>query len=79
MTPTSTNEDKGLEPPPTKDEDPDGTKLLQTPESLESAAKFVAPLKTLATNNIDAWIAIYDVAVRRRKSDLSFSGSLFSY
>ncbi|GBE89082.1 N-terminal acetyltransferase A complex subunit nat1 [Sparassis crispa] len=63
----SANEDKGLEPGPMKDDDPDGTKLLQLPDPLERAAKLVAPLSTLAKDNIDAWIAIYDVAVRRKK------------
>ena len=34
-------------------------------DPLERAAKLLEPLRTLATGNIDAWIAIYDVAVRR--------------
>jgi len=65
--PTSTNDDKGLEPAPTKDEDPDGMKLLQSQDPLERAAKFLAPLCLLAKDNVDAWIAIYDVAIRRKK------------
>ncbi|KAI0084740.1 NMDA receptor-regulated protein 1-domain-containing protein [Irpex rosettiformis] len=60
-------EDKGLEPSPTKDEDPDGAKLLQVTDPLERAAKFLAPLAVQAQDNILAWIAIYDVAVRRSK------------
>lgn len=63
----SSNEDKGLEPPPPKDEDPDGSKLIQEKDGLERAAKYLAPLASLATKNIDVWIAIYDVAVRRRE------------
>ncbi|OJT12705.1 N-alpha-acetyltransferase 16, NatA auxiliary subunit [Trametes pubescens] len=64
---TATNEDKGLDASPPKDDDPDGSKLLQAPEPLERAAKWLKPLNTLAAGNIEAWIAIYDVAVRRKK------------
>ncbi|KAI0634817.1 NMDA receptor-regulated protein 1a [Trametes polyzona] len=64
---TSTNEDKGLDASPPKDDDPDGTKLFQAPEPLERAAKILKPLGTLAKDNFDGWIAIYDVAVRRKK------------
>ncbi|KAI0659393.1 NMDA receptor-regulated protein 1a [Cubamyces menziesii] len=63
----STNEDKGLEATPPKDDDPDGMKLLQSSEPLERAAKLLKPLSSLAKDNIQAWIAIYDVAVRRKK------------
>ncbi|CCM05111.1 uncharacterized protein FIBRA_07318 [Fibroporia radiculosa] len=66
-TATSANEDKGLEPGPAKDDDLDGTKLLQAQDGLEKAAKMLAPLSTLAKDNVDAWIATYDVAVRRKK------------
>ena len=59
------NEDKGLDVGPPKDEDPDGIKLLQAPDPLERAAKVLKPLATMAKDNIDAWLAIYDVAVRR--------------
>ena len=59
------NEDKGLDVGPPKDDDPDGVKLLQAQDGLEKAAKFLGPLSTLAADNIDAWIAIYDVAIRR--------------
>ena len=62
---SSANEDKGLDMSPPKDEDPDGTKLLQAPEPLERAAKILKPLATLAKDNVEVWIAIYDVAVRR--------------
>ena len=62
---STSNEDKGLEPQPSKDDDPTGLKLLQAPDPLERAAKLLEPLRTLASGNIDAWIAIYDVAVRR--------------
>ncbi|CDO77958.1 hypothetical protein BN946_scf184971.g8 [Trametes cinnabarina] len=63
----STNEDKGLDAGPARDDDPDGTKLLQSPDPLERAAKLLKPLSALVTNNHEAWLAIYDVAVRRRK------------
>lgn len=64
---SASSEDKGLEPQRAKDDDPDGKKLLQAKDTLERAAKFLAPLSTLAGDNIDTWIAIYDVAVRRSK------------
>ncbi|KAF9068910.1 NMDA receptor-regulated protein 1-domain-containing protein [Rhodocollybia butyracea] len=65
-TTTSTNEDKGLEVL-YKDEDPEGMKLLAASDPLERAAKLLQPLTTLAQKNIEAWIAIYDVAIRRGK------------
>lgn len=55
-----------LQPP--KDDDPDGMKLLKSTDRLEHAAKLLNPLATLASDNIDVWIAIYDVAVRRSTS-----------
>ncbi|KAJ7487779.1 NMDA receptor-regulated protein 1-domain-containing protein [Mycena latifolia] len=64
--PQSNNDDKGLEPTP-KDDDPDGSKLLQCTDPLERAAKLLKPLVTLADTNIEVWIATYDVAVRRKK------------
>lgn len=62
---TSQNEDKGLEPGPVKDDDLSGLKLLEHSGALERAWKLLSPLITLAQDNIDAQIAIYDVAVRR--------------
>jgi len=61
----STNEDKGLDLTPQKDDDPDGIKLLTSPEPLERAWKLLFPLLRLPTNNINVWILVYDVAVRR--------------
>jgi N-alpha-acetyltransferase 15/16, NatA auxiliary subunit len=62
------NDDKSLEPAPLKDDDPDGLKLISVPDPLERAAKFLSPLATLASNSIEVWIMIYDVAVRRSES-----------
>ena len=62
---TSTNEDKGLDLAPQKDDDPDGTKLLTSPEPLERAWKLLSPLVRLSISNIDLWVTVYDVAVRR--------------
>ncbi len=59
------NEDKGLDLAPIKDEDPDGIKLLTSSEPLERAWKLLCPLLRLSISNIDLWISIYDVAVRR--------------
>ncbi|KAI0938433.1 hypothetical protein AcW1_001835 [Taiwanofungus camphoratus] len=67
VTAVASNEDKGLEPSPAKDDDPDGTNLLQAPDPLERAARLLAPLRTLAKDNIEVCIAIYDVAIRRKK------------
>lgn len=59
------NEDKGLEPPSVKDDDSHGVKLIQATDGLDRAAKFLAPLLTVASKDIDVWIAAFDVAVRR--------------
>ncbi|KIP11893.1 hypothetical protein PHLGIDRAFT_82848 [Phlebiopsis gigantea 11061_1 CR5-6] len=64
---SSANEDKGLDVGPPKDDDSDGVKLLQAKDGLEKASKLLSPLSTLAADNIDAWVAIYDVAIRRKK------------
>ncbi|THH29718.1 hypothetical protein EUX98_g4478 [Antrodiella citrinella] len=64
---TSTNEDKGLDLTPAKDDDPTGTKLLEHATALDRAWKLLSPLVSLAQENIDVQIAIYDVAVRRSK------------
>lgn len=62
---SSTNEDKGLEPTPLKDDDPSGTKLLDASGALERAWKLLSPLVALAQDNIEVQLEIYDVAVRR--------------
>ena len=59
------NEDKGLELPVAKDEDPEGMKLLSSPDGLERAAKLLQPLTYLTKKKADVWIVVYDVAVRR--------------
>ncbi|PFH47386.1 hypothetical protein AMATHDRAFT_152156 [Amanita thiersii Skay4041] len=63
----SQNEDKGLEPPALKDDDPDGSKYLRSPDPLELAAKLLNSLQTPASGNIELWFAVYDVSIRRRK------------
>lgn len=42
-------------------------KLLTCPDPLERAVKFLQPLTTLpeSQKNIEVWIAVYDVAIRR--------------
>ena len=64
---TSANEDKGLEAPAPKDDDPDGTKLLGSPNGLETAAKLLQPIVNLELPSIPLWVAVYDVAIRRSK------------
>lgn len=66
------NADKEYEPEAPKDDDPDGMKLITSSDPLEHAAKLLHPLKTVAAGNIDAWVAIYDVAVRRSAFFKSF-------
>jgi len=63
----TTPNDRDLDPPPPKDEDPDGLKLLGSPDVLERASKLLHPLSTVAPNNVDVWITVYDVAIRRKK------------
>ncbi|KAF8726593.1 hypothetical protein AX14_007666 [Amanita brunnescens Koide BX004] len=67
VTPQLSHEDKGLDAPPPKDEDPDGFKLLQSPDPLERAAKILNPLLNLSPDNIDVWFLHYDISIRRRK------------
>ncbi|KAG9218153.1 hypothetical protein CCMSSC00406_0008092 [Pleurotus cornucopiae] len=59
--------DDTVENTPAKDDDPDGVKLLGAADGLDRAAKLLQPLESLAASNIDAWLVIYDVAVRRNK------------
>lgn len=63
---TSKTDDADVAPP--KDEDPDGMKLLTDPAPLERAWKALSPLRELASQNINVWIAVYDVSVRRGMS-----------
>lgn len=54
-----------------KDDDPDGLKQLGATDRLEQAHKLLRSLGTFAPNNIDLWIATYDVAIRRSKISVS--------
>ena len=64
---SSSNEDKGLEPGPPKDEDPDGQKALAVSDPLEQAWKLLKPFLNQSSNSIEMWIIIYDVSIRRSK------------
>lgn len=68
----NSNEDKGLEATPEKDDDPDGHKLLSATDGLERAAKLLISVTSLDKDNIDAWITTYDVAIRRSEYDTLF-------
>ena len=46
-------------------------KQLGAADRLDQAHKLLHPLCTLAPNNIDVWIAVYDVAIRRSKLSLN--------
>ncbi|KAK7036634.1 hypothetical protein VNI00_011567 [Paramarasmius palmivorus] len=63
----NTNEDKGIEPVPPKDDDPDGLKLLGCENPLERAAKLLQPLIALRVEDVGVQVCVYDVAVRRGK------------
>lgn len=56
-----------------KDDDPEGLKLLAVSDPLEQAAKRLLPLQQLQSNSLDTWIVTYDVAIRRRQSQLNFN------
>lgn len=68
----SANEDKGLDAPAPKDDDPDGTRLLASPEGLETAASLLQPLVNLELPSVLLWVTVYDVAVRRSKMKIVF-------
>jgi N-alpha-acetyltransferase 15/16, NatA auxiliary subunit len=72
-------EDKGLEAPTPKDDDPDGLKILSATDGMERATKLLQPLTNLVTKNIDVWIAAYDVAVRRSKCTLTCYYLMLTY
>ncbi|CAE6505655.1 unnamed protein product [Rhizoctonia solani] len=61
---TNTKEE---EIPPPKDDDPDGLKLLSQEKPLEQALKLLRPLEALQVQDVDVWLTIYDVAMRRKK------------
>ncbi|TDL19618.1 N-terminal acetyltransferase A auxiliary subunit [Rickenella mellea] len=67
LTQATSNEDKGLEPGPAKDEDPEGIKALGVKDPIEQAWKLLKPFATPTQNSLDVWIAVYDVSVRRQK------------
>ncbi|KAF8508577.1 NMDA receptor-regulated protein 1-domain-containing protein [Hysterangium stoloniferum] len=63
---TAAGKDEDIPEPP-KDDDPEGKKLLTTPDPLGDAMKWLRPLEMLAKDRVDVWVAIYDVNIRRRK------------
>ncbi|KAG8706720.1 hypothetical protein FRC08_000892 [Ceratobasidium sp. 394] len=63
--PAPNAKDDEIQPP--KDEDPDGLKAFSQPKPLDQALKLLRPLETLGVKDTDAWLAVYDVAMRRQK------------
>ncbi|KAL4078146.1 NMDA receptor-regulated protein 1-domain-containing protein [Scleroderma yunnanense] len=61
------SEDKGLDAPPPKDDDPEGVKMVLANDPLERAAKFLAPLKEFGKQNMDVCCINFDVALRRKR------------
>ncbi|KAG8216414.1 N-terminal acetyltransferase A, auxiliary subunit, partial [Butyriboletus roseoflavus] len=64
---TKRNEDKGLEAPPSPDDDPEGLKLVTTGDLLERASKFLGSLGEYGKDNIDVNLTSFDVAIRQKK------------
>lgn len=61
------SEDRGLEPPRLRDDDPEGLKLVLAEDPLERADKYLTGLSELVPQNMDICFAVYDVAIRRKK------------
>jgi hypothetical protein len=59
------NEDKGLEAPPAKDDDPEGLKLVEADDPLERASKFLGLLGEFGKDDIDVNVTSFDVAIRQ--------------
>jgi hypothetical protein len=59
------SEDKGIEPPPAKDEDPEGLKLVLAEDPLDRASKFLSALGQFGEDNIDVNVTSFDVAIRQ--------------
>lgn len=59
------NEDKGLEPPLVKDDDPEGLKLVAVDDPLERASKFLGSLGKFGEATVDANVTSFDVAIRQ--------------
>ncbi|KAH7926272.1 N-terminal acetyltransferase A, auxiliary subunit [Leucogyrophana mollusca] len=60
-------EDKGLEVPTPKDDDPEGIKLVAVTDPLERAAKLLQRVAGLVPHDVNVCFAVYDVAIRRKK------------
>ncbi|KAG8687956.1 hypothetical protein FRC09_013189 [Ceratobasidium sp. 395] len=63
--PAPNAKEEEIQPP--KDEDPDGLKAFGQPKPLDQALKLLRPLEILDVKDIDVWLAVYDVAIRRQK------------
>lgn len=59
------NEDKGLEPPPARGDDPEGLKLIAADDPLERASKFLGSLGKFGEANVDVNTTSFDVAIRQ--------------
>lgn len=64
------NEDKGLVPP-SKDDDPEGTKLLSSPDGLEIAAKLLRPLTNLlASSDINVRAKVEGIVKNKERMEI---------
>jgi len=67
------NEDKGLEAPPPKDDDPEGLKLVAADDPLERASKVLGLLGEFGKDDIDVNAISFDVAIRQSTFFVSVS------
>lgn len=61
------SEDKGLDAPLPKDDDPEGVKMVLAEDPLERAAKYLETLKEFGKQSMDVCCVNFDVALRRKK------------
>lgn len=62
------SEDKGLDAPLPKDDDPEGVKMVLADDPLDRAAKFLETLKEFGKQSMDVCCVSFDVALRRSES-----------
>ncbi|KIJ63152.1 hypothetical protein HYDPIDRAFT_93055 [Hydnomerulius pinastri MD-312] len=60
-------EDKGLDAPLAKEDDPDGLKLVVSDQKLEQAHEFLGTVVESGRDRVDVFVALFDVAIRRKQ------------
>ena len=72
------NDDKGLEAPPARDDDPEGLKLVTADDPLERANKFLGSLGEFGKDDIDVNVTSFDVAIRQSAYFRCYSDGMFT-